>query len=135
MRLGGEDLSAAAATRLAATHPGGNTATWAGTPARFSPTFSVQAIGVGNDPAAVVEWIQQVSLDPFARTQVLSNHVVEVAEHGCGSRRQTLVRCGDVLVQQPGSRFGWDVYTAAAFRTAYVVRPRELPIFNDGEVA
>ena len=100
---------------------------------RFTPTFLVEALSV-HDLEAGLDWVRRVSLDPFPRTQVLSNHVV-VTEYACGSQRQTLVRAGDVLVQHPGSRFGWDVYSAPSFRSAYSVKPRELPIFNDGEVA
>ena len=101
---------------------------------RFTPTFLVESLSVDDDIEAGLDWVRRVSLDPFARTQVLSNNVV-VTEYACGSQRQTLVRSGDVLVQHPGSRFGWDVYSEPSFRSAYSVKPRELPIFNDGEVA
>lgn len=40
-----------------------------------------------------------------------------------------------MLVQQPGSRFGWDAYTGSSSNAAYTLQPRELPVFDDGEVA
>lgn len=134
MRVGEEGLRAATSSSPTAPRVLESTATPPRTTGRFTPTFFVEALSVDDDVEAGLDWIRRVSLDPFARTQVLSNHLF-VTEYARSSQRQTLVRSGDVLVQQPGSRFGWDVYTSASFRTAYVGRPRELPIFNDGEVA
>jgi len=134
MPVGEEGRRAAPSSGPTAPRVVKRTATPPRTKGHFRPTFSVEALSVDGDVKAGLDWVRRVSLDPFARTQVLSNQVV-VTEYANGSRRQTLVRSGDVLVQQPGSRFGWDAYTAASFRAAYVVRPRELPIFNDGEVA
>lgn len=133
MRVGEEGLRAVTSGVPTAPRSVKSTVTPARTTGRFAPTFLVEALSV-DDVEAGLDWVRRVSLDPFARTQVLSNQVV-VTEYACGSRRQTLVRSGDVLVQQPGSRFGWDVYSAPSFRSGSCVKPRELPIFNDGEVA
>ena len=134
MQVGEEELRAVTSRGTTAPRVVQSTATPTHTTGRFTPTFLVEALSVDDDVEAGLDWVRRVSLDPFARTQVLSNHLV-VTEYACSSQRQTLVRSGDVLVQQPGSRFGWDVYSAPSFRSAYNVRPLELPICDDGEVA
>ena len=110
------------------------TAQPAGRPARFTPAFVVQAHAIV-DVDDALGWVRQVSLDPYVRTEVSTGSVMVVSERAGDSQRQTAIQPGEVLVQQPGSRFGWDVYDASSFNAAYTRRPRELPVFDDGEVA
>ena len=131
-RGSGEPAAAVTGQRRAAIF--GGRASRTDTPARFAPAFVVQALHVV-DVDDALSWVRQVSLDPYARTEVSPGPVAMVTEHAGGSHRQTAIQPGEMLVQQPGSRFGWDAYTDSAFHAAYTRQPRELPVFDDGEVA
>lgn len=131
-RGSGEPAPAVAGQRRATTSGGRASRTAA--PARYAPAFVVQALHVV-DVDDALNWIQQVSLDPYARTETSPGPVATITENAGGSHRQTAIQPGQMLVQQPGSRFGWDAYTDSSFNAAYTRQPRELPVFDDGEVA
>ena len=133
MRRGSGEPATAAAGQGRATVSGGR-ARRMNMPARFAPAFVVQALRVV-DVDDALSWVRQVSLDPFARTEVSPGPVATITENAGGSHRQTAIQPGEMLVQQPGSRFGWDAYTGSSFNAAYTLQPRELPVFDDGEVA
>lgn len=58
-----------------------------------------------------------------------------VLERVDGSRRETLLRVGDMAVETPSSRFGWDACPAGSFRRRFALRPRELPVFEITDTA
>jgi hypothetical protein len=95
---------------------------------------TVQAATHGGDAAEVLAWVLAASLDPSVTGQCVGDGAVVVLEHIHGSTRQTVIWPGDVVVQAPGGRYGWDACDASTFRCSYAVAPRELPVFDDGEV-
>ena len=133
MRRGSGEPGTAVPGQGRATSSGGR-ASRTNTPARFAPAFVVQALRVV-DVDDALSWVRQVSLDPYARTEVSPGPVAMITENAGGSHRQTAIQPGEMLVQQPGSRFGWDAYADSSFTAAYTRQPRELPVFDDGEVA
>lgn len=94
----------------------------------------VQAAPHRGDAAAILAWVQAASLDPFVAGECSGDGVVVVVEHAHGSVRRTVVRPGDVVVQAPGGRYGWDACDESTFHCSYLWAPRELPVFDDGEV-
>jgi len=94
----------------------------------------VQAVPHRGDGAAVLAWVLAVSLDLFVVGECIGDGAVVVVEHAHGSVRRTVIRPGDVVVQAPGGRYGWDACDASAFRCGFSLAPRELPVFDDGEV-
>lgn len=95
---------------------------------------TVQAARHLGDQADIVAWVARVSLDLFVVCERAADGSVVVTEHACGSTCTSVICPGDVAVQVPGSRYGWDVCEATAFWCNYVYRPRELPNFDDGEL-
>lgn len=95
---------------------------------------TVQAAAHRGDAAAILAWVLAASHDPSVAGQCVDDGAVVVLEHVQGSARQTVIRPGDVVVQAPSGRYGWDACDASTFRRSYSVAPRELPVFDDGEV-
>ena len=58
-----------------------------------------------------------------------------VLESVDGCRRETLLRVGDIAVETPSSRYGWDACPAGSFRRRFTLRPRELPVFETNDTA
>lgn len=96
---------------------------------------SLRALQHRGEPRALLSWVLAMSADRRAVGRVLDDRGVSVDETVAGSRRLSVIRVGEVVVEQPGSRFGWDVCTAESFGHSYARAPRELPIYDDGEVA
>lgn len=68
----------------------------------------MQAAWHRGDQAVLLDWIARASLDPFAVFVPGVDGSVVVTERAQGSSRCSVVRVGDVAVQTPGSRYGWD---------------------------
>lgn len=94
----------------------------------------VHAVPHRGDAAAILAWVLAASLDPFVTGECQADGAVVVVEHARGSVRRTVVQPGDVVVQAPSGRYGWDACDAATFHCNYSFAPRELPVFDDGEV-
>lgn len=94
----------------------------------------VQAVPHQGDAAGILSWVLAASLDPFVSGECGSDGAVVIVEHVSGSVRKTVVRPGDVVVQALGGRYGWDACDASTFRCSFSSVPRELPVFDDGEV-
>ena len=95
---------------------------------------TVQAAAHRGDAAAILAWILTTSHDPSVAGRCVDGGVVVVVEHVQGSTRRTVIWPGDVVVQVSGGRYGWDACDASGFRCSYSITPRELPVFDDGEV-
>ncbi len=84
----------------------------------------------------MVTWIRAASADPQARVDaVTSDGSILIREHADGSTRETLLRRGDVAIQAPSSRFGWDAMPSETFRTTFTVLPRECPVYASHDPA
>lgn len=109
-------------------------AQWGGLVRCEARQVTVQAVRHLGDQVDIVAWVARVSLDPFVACRSGADGSVVVIEHTRSSTRTSVIQQGDVAVQVPGSRYGWDVCEATAFWCNYIYRPRELPIFDDGEL-
>lgn len=94
----------------------------------------VQAVPHRGDALGILSWVLPASLDPFVTGECDRDGAVVIVEHVRGSVRRTVVNPGDFVVQAPGGRYGWDACDASAFRCSFSFVPRELPVFDDGEV-
>lgn len=95
---------------------------------------TVRAAEYRGDAAAILAWVLAASYDPSVSGHCVDDGAVVVVEHVQGSVRRTVVWPGDVVVQTLGGRYGWDACDAPTFRRSYSIAPRELPVFDDGEV-
>ncbi len=96
----------------------------------------LRALGYdGTNPHEVAEWITRASADPQIQTDLTPAGVVHVHEQIDGSTRETLLRLGDVAVQAPTSRFGWDAVPARSFQSSFTVLPRECPVYETNDNA
>lgn len=82
----------------------------------------------------VLTWLSRISraADLTATPTAAGLFVLESAD---GSRRETLLRVGDIAVEAPSSRYGWDACPASSFQRRFTLLPRELPVFETNDTA
>lgn len=95
---------------------------------------TVQAAAHRGDAAAILAWVLAASHDPSVAGQCVDDGAVVVLEHVQGLSAAD----GDLPGGRRHSSPRWPVRMgrcdASTFRSSYSVAPRELPVFDDGEV-
>ena len=107
------------------------------TPSWYEPVIhTVRAIPFTNAHASsrLLSWLGHLSQAAEFTTEPTSAGLL-VLEQIDGSRRETLLRFGDVAVEAPGSRYGWDACPGSSFERRFALRPRELPVFETNDTA
>lgn len=82
----------------------------------------------------VLAWLGRLSHATELTSEPTSEGLL-VLESVDGSRRETLLRVGDIAVETPSSRYGWDACPARSFQRRFTLRPRELPVFETNDTA
>ena len=97
----------------------------------------IQALGYDSTRPfhELVGWITSTSTDPDVHIDRDPGGSLRVSEHSDGSRRETVLRPGDIAVQTPTSRYGWDAVPADRFRRGFTVLPRECPVYETNDTA
>lgn len=98
------------------------------------PTVRAVEFSDAREADRLLAWLDRLSQAAVLVGQQSAQGLV-VRESVDGSQRVTLVRVGDVAVEMPGSRFGWDACPGRSFRRRFALRPRELPVFASDDAA
>lgn len=103
----------------------------------YEPVVSTVRAVAFSDPGSssrLLGWLSRLSRATELTGEPTDAGLV-VLEEVDGSRRETLLRLGDVAVETPGSRYGWDACPPGWFRHRFTLRPRELPVFETNDTA
>ncbi len=106
-------------------------------PAWYEPVIPAVRAVVFDDASScnlVVSWLETLSRSAEF-THQRTDAGLMVREQVDGSLRETLLRVGDLAVEAPGSRYGWDACPSRSFGHRYTLRPRELPVFETNDTA
>jgi hypothetical protein len=106
-------------------------------PSWYEPVIPTVRAVVFNDlrsSSRILDWLRQLSRAAELTSEATQAGLL-VLEQVDGSRRETLLRIGDMAVESASSRYGWDACPARSFRRCFTLRPRELPIFETNDTA
>lgn len=86
--------------------------------------------------AEILRWVRtRASRDPQVAAELRWDGTVVVTESGQGDRRSVTVGAGQYAAQDPFDPYGWGMHTPQTLRRRFELLPREMPVFDDGEVA
>lgn len=106
-------------------------------PAWYQPHIPTVRALEYRDPRSgttVLDWVRRMSLAAEMAGEPTPAGLL-VREQSDGSTRETLIRVGDVAVESPVSRFGWDACAGRSFRLRCALRPPEMPVYETGDTA
>ena len=109
----------------------------AAAPYWYEPVIPTVRAVVFSDPrssSGILTWLSRLSQAAELTSEPTEAGLL-VLERVDGSRRETLLRVGDIAVETPSSRYGWDACPAGSFRRRFTLRPRELPVFETNDTA
>lgn len=106
-------------------------------PAWYEPVIPTVRAVAFTDPrgsSRLLAWLSRLSRAAELTSESTESGLL-VLEQVDGSRRETLLRVGDMAVEAPNSRYGWDACPPGSFRRRFTLRPRELPVFETNDTA
>lgn len=98
------------------------------------PTVRAVAFSDLGSSTRILSWLSRLSQAVELTGEQTATGLL-VLEKVDGSRRETLLRVGDVAVEAPSSRYGWDACPGRSFRRRFTLRPRELPVYETNDTA
>lgn len=90
--------------------------------------------GSADRARALARWVN-ADRDGGSATAYIDQDGVTVLIHVNGEPTLLRVRAAQYLIRTRHAATRWRAYDAAEFETLFTPRPREVPIFDDGEVA